>query len=93
MVQKKWKYFIALSIAAALWGYAGEAACAEEPAGVAVPSKRETPAVPRKASYTAEDKARYEALREKNEGRLAPKERFLTPTALKVGLTFGGLTT
>ena len=26
MVQKKWKYFIALSIAAALWGYAGEAA-------------------------------------------------------------------
>jgi len=30
MVQKKWKYFIALSIAAALWGYAGEAARAEE---------------------------------------------------------------
>lgn len=92
MVQKKWKYFIALSIAAALWGYAGEAACAEEPAGVAVPSKQETPAVPRKASYTAEDKARYEALREKNEGRLAPKERFLTTTAQKVVLTFGGLT-
>lgn len=92
MVQKKWKYFIAFSIAAALWGYAGEAARAEESAGVAVPSKQETPAVPRKASYTAEDKARYEALREKNEGRLAPKERFLTTTAQKVVLTFGGLT-
>ncbi len=92
MVQKKWKSLIALSIAAALWGYAGEVACAEEPAGVAVPSKQETPAIPRKASYTAEDKARYEALREKNEGRLAPKERFLTTTAQKVVLTFGGLT-
>lgn len=92
MIQKKWKYFIALSIAAALWGYAGEAARAEEPAGVAVPSKQEAPTVPRKASYTAEDKARYEALREKNEGRLAPKERFLTTTAQKVVLTFGGLT-
>lgn len=92
MVQKKWKSLIMLTIAAALWGYAGEAARAEESAGVAVPSKQEAPAVPRKASYTAEDKARYEALREKNEGRLAPKERFLTTTAQKVVLTFGGLT-
>lgn len=92
MVQKKWKYFIALSIAAALWGYAGEAARAEEPAGRAMPSQQEAMAVPRKVSYTADDKARYEALREKNEGRLAPKERFLTTTAQKVVLTFGGLT-
>lgn len=92
MVQKKWKYFIALSIAGALWGYAGEAARAEEPAGRAMPSQQEAMAVPRKVSYTADDKARYEALREKNEGRLAPKERFLTTTAQKVVLTFGGLT-
>ena len=92
MVQKKWKYFIALSIAAALWGYAGETARAEEPAGRAMPSQQEAMAVPRKVSYTADDKARYEALREKNEGRLAPKERFLTTTAQKVVLTFGGLT-
>lgn len=92
MVQKKWKYFIALSIAAALWGYAGEAARAEESAGALVPAKQEAMAVPRRVTYTAEDKARYEALREKNEGRLAPKERFLTTTAQKVVLTFGGLT-
>ena len=92
MVQKKWKYFIALSIAAALCGYAGEAARAEESAGVLVPAKQEAMAVPRRVTYTAEDKARYEALREKNEGRLAPKERFLTTTAQKVVLTFGGLT-
>ena len=92
MVQKKWKYFIALSIAAALWGYAGEAARAAESAGVLVPAKQETMAVPRRVTYTAEDKARYESLREKNEGRLAPKKRFLTTTAQKVVLTFGGLT-
>lgn len=92
MVQKKWKSLIALSIAAALWGYAGEAARAEESAGVLVPAKQEAMAVPRRVTYTAEDKARYEALREKNEGRLAPKERFLTTTAQKVVLTFGGLT-
>lgn len=92
MVQKKWKYFIALSIAAALWGYAGEAARAEESAGALVPAKQEAMAVPRRVTYTAEDKARYEALREKNEGRLAPKERFLTTTSQKVVLTFGGLT-
>ena len=92
MVQKKWKSLIALMIAAALWGYAGEAARAEESAGALVPAKREAMAVPRRVTYTAEDKARYEALREKNEGRLAPKERFLTTTAQKVVLTFGGLT-
>ena len=92
MVQKKWKSLIVLMIAAALWGYAGEAARAEESAGVLVPAKQEAMAVPRKVTYTAEDKARYEALREKNEGRLAPKERFLTTTAQKVVLTFGGLT-
>ena len=92
MVQKKWKSFIVLMIAAALCGYAGEAARAEESAGVLVPAKQEAMAVPRKASYTAEDKARYEALREKNEGRIAPKKRFLTTTAQKVVLTFGGLT-
>lgn len=45
-----------------------------------------------KVTYTAADKTRYEALRTKNEGRLAPKERFLTTTAPKVVLTFGGLT-
>lgn len=92
MVQKKWKSLIVLMIAAALWGYAGEAARAEESAGVLVPAKQEVMAVPRRVTYTAEDKARYEALREKNEGRLAPKERFLTTTAQKVVLTFGGLT-
>lgn len=92
MVQKKWKSLIVLMIAAALWGYAGEAARAEESAGAFVPAKQEAMAVPRKVTYTAEDKARYEALREKNEGRLAPKERFLTTTAQKVVLTFGGLT-
>lgn len=92
MVQKKWKYFIALSIAAALCGYAGESARAEEPAGALVPAKQEAMAVPRRVTYTAEDKARYEALREKNEGRIAPKKRFLTTTAQKVVLTFGGLT-
>lgn len=92
MVQKKWKSLIVLMIAAALWGYAGEAARAEESAGALVPAKQEATAVPRRVTYTAEDKARYEALREKNEGRLAPKERFLTTTAQKVVLTFGGLT-
>ncbi len=92
MVQKKWKSLIVLMIAAALWGYAGEAARAEESAGALVPAKQEAMAVPRRVTYTAEDKVRYEALREKNEGRLAPKERFLTTTAQKVVLTFGGLT-
>lgn len=92
MVQKKWKSLIMLTIAAALWGYAGEAARAEESAGALVPAKQEAMAVPRRVTYTAEDKARYEALREKNEGRLAPKKRFLTTTAQKVVLTFGGLT-
>lgn len=92
MVQKKWKSLIVLMIAAALWGYAGEAARAEESAGALVPAKQEAMAVPRRVTYTAEDKARYEALREKNEGRLAPKKRFLTTTAQKVVLTFGGLT-
>lgn len=92
MVQKKWKSLIVLMIAAALWGYAGEAARAEESAGALVPAKQEAMAVPRRVTYTAEDKARYEVLREKNEGRLAPKERFLTTTAQKVVLTFGGLT-
>lgn len=92
MVQKKWKSLIVLMIAVALWGYAGEAARAEESAGVLVPAKQEAMAVPRRVTYTAEDKARYEVLREKNEGRLAPKERFLTTTAQKVVLTFGGLT-
>lgn len=92
MVQKKWKSLIVLMIAAALWGYAEETARAEESAGALVPAKQEAMAVPRRVTYTAEDKARYEALREKNEGRLAPKERFLTTTAQKVVLTFGGLT-
>lgn len=92
MVQKKWKSLIVLMIAVALWGYAGEAARAEESAGVLVPAKQEAMAVPRRVTYTEEDKARYEVLREKNEGRLAPKERFLTTTAQKVVLTFGGLT-
>lgn len=92
MVQKKWKSLIMLTIAAALLAGAGEVARAEEPAGRAMPSQQEAMAVPRKVSYTADDKARYEALREKNEGRLAPKERFLTTTAQKVVLTFGGLT-
>lgn len=92
MVQKKWKSLIMLTIAAALLVGAGEAARAEEPAGALVPAKQEAMAVPRRVTYTAEDKARYEALREKNEGRLAPKERFLTTTAQKVVLTFGGLT-
>lgn len=92
MVQKKWKSLIVLMIAAALWGHAGESARAEESAGALVPAKQEAMAVPRRVTYTAEDKARYEALREKNEGRLAPKERFLTTTAQKVVLTFGGLT-
>lgn len=92
MVQKKWKSLIMLTIAAALLAGAGEAARAEESAGALVPAKQEAMAVPRKASYTAEDKARYEALREKNEGRIAPKKRFLTTTAQKVVLTFGGLT-
>lgn len=92
MVQKKWKSLIMLTIAAALLVGAGEAARAEESAGALVPAKQEAMAVPRRVTYTAEDKARYEALREKNEGRLAPKERFLTTTAQKVVLTFGGLT-
>ena len=92
MVQKKWKSLIMLTIAAALLAGAGGAACAEESAGGLVPAKQEAMAVPRKVTYTVEDKARYEALREKNEGRLAPKERFLTTTAQKVVLTFGGLT-
>lgn len=92
MVQKKWKSLIMLTIAAALLAGAGEAARAEESAGALVPAKQGAMAVPRRVTYTAEDKARYEALREKNEGRLAPKERFLTTTAQKVVLTFGGLT-
>lgn len=92
MVQKKWKSLIVLMITAALLAGAGEAARAEEPAGALVPAKQEAMAVPRRVTYTAEDKARYEALREKNEGRLAPKKRFLTTTAQKVVLTFGGLT-
>lgn len=92
MVEKKWKSFIMLTIAAALLAGAGGTACAEESAGAAVPAQQKAMAAPRKVTYTADDKARYEALREKNEGRLASKERFLTTTAQKVVLTFGGLT-
>lgn len=73
MVQKKWKSLIVLMIAAALWGYAGEAALAEESAGVLMPAKQEAMAVPRRVTYTAEDKARYEALREKMKGVLRPR--------------------
>lgn len=92
MVQKKWKSLIVLMITAALLAGAGEAARAEKPAGALVPAKQEAMAVPRRVTYTAEDKARYEVLRKKNEGRIAPKKRFLTTTAQKVVLTFGGLT-
>ncbi len=50
------------------------------------------PASTVKVTYTAADRARYEALRSENKGQLAPKERFITTTAQDIVLTFGGLT-
>ncbi len=82
---KKWKILLVASLAATFFG--GFASAAE--AADASPA----PAAAVKApTYTAAAKARYEALREENEGREAPKARFLTTTAQKVVLTFGGLT-
>ncbi len=82
---KKWKILLVASLAATFFG--GFASAAE--AADALPA----PAAAVKApTYTAAAKARYEALREENEGREAPKARFLTTTAQKVVLTFGGLT-
>lgn len=73
MVQKKWKSLIALSIAAALWGYAGEAACAEEPAGVAAPSKQETPAVLAKHRTRQKTRRAMRRFERKMKGVLRPR--------------------
>ncbi len=82
MIQKKWKILLAAALAACLWGGVCEAQEIGNP----------QPAAPVKVTYTAGDKARYDTLRAENEGREALKERFLTTTAQKVVLTFGGLT-
>ncbi len=84
MIQKKWKVLLAAALAACLWG----SVCEAQDIGNSQPS---APA-PVKVTYTAGDKARYDTMRAENEGREALKERFLTTTAQKVVLTFGGLT-
>ncbi len=81
---KKWKILLAASLAATFFGgfcSAAETSSTQPPAGeVKAPT------------YTTMQKERYEALRKENEGREALKSRFLTTTAQKVVLTFGGLT-
>lgn len=82
---RKWKILLAASLAATFFG--GLAGAADISGALPAPAAQVK--VP---SYTAAQKARYEKLRQVNEGLEAPKERFLTTTAQKVVLTFGGLT-
>ncbi len=87
---KKWKLLLLLSLAGLCFlGGAGEA---RAQAVVSPEPLAETQAAPPKVTYTEADKARYDSLRKENEGREAPKARFLNTTAQKVVLTFGGLT-
>ena len=82
---RKWKILLAASLAATFFGgIAGAADISGAQPGAVAQVKA--------PSYTAAQKARYEKLRQVNEGLEAPKERFLTTTAQKVVLTFGGLT-
>ncbi len=82
---RKWKILLAASLAATFFGgLAGATDISSAQPAIAAQVKAPT--------YTAEAKARYDALREENEGRKVPKERFLTTTAQKVVVTFGGLT-
>lgn len=50
------------------------------------------PAVTKGPRISAADQARYESLRQANQGQQAPKERFITTTAQNIIVTFGGLT-
>lgn len=85
--------FLAAACAAALLTSAGivEAADGGAASSAAAPALAEKAAV-HKAAYSSADKERYDNLRRENQGRLAPKERFITTTAPAIIVTFGGLT-
>ncbi len=89
-MQKKWKILLVTSLIIFLCGGVYAAAPADESAPPVVQVGQDVQKAP--ATYTAADKARYDMLRAENEGREAVKARFLTTTAQKVVLTFGGLT-
>lgn len=48
-------------------------------------------AAAKKKPIPAKDRARYEKLRQENQGRLAEKEKFIPTTAQSVIVTFGGI--
>ena len=48
-------------------------------------------AAAKKKHIPAKDRARYEKLRQENQGRLAEKEKFIPTTAQSVIVTFGGI--
>lgn len=79
-----------LTLALLLAGLVGSPVAAAEAATVPTASAGTT--IAKKVTYKPEDKARYETLREQNQGQLAQKKRFITTTAQDIVLTFGGLT-
>ena len=91
---KKWKIFLAASLInlcffGGIYDAAGEnVELASEEEKAEISQAMEKPP----ATYTAADKVRYDALREQNQGKEAEKQRFISTTAQKVVLTFGGLT-
>lgn len=86
--------FLAAVCAAALLASAGipEAAADGGTAPLSAAPALAGKAAVHKAAYSAADKERYDTLRRENQGRLAPKERFITTTAPAIIVTFGGLT-
>lgn len=86
--------FLAAVCAAALLTSAGipEAAADGGTAPLSAAPALAGKAAVHKAAYSAADKERYDTLRRENQGRLAPKERFITTTAPAIIVTFGGLT-
>lgn len=85
-MKKQWTSIV---LALFLTGMVGSPSLA---ADATVSTTTAAPAVVKKVTYKPEDKVRYEAFREQNQGQLAPKERFITTTAQDIILTFGGLT-
>ena len=83
------KQWIQIALALLLAGIVGSPSLAVD---ATMPTTTATPVVAKKVTYKPEDKARYEVLRQQNQGQLAPKERFITTTAQDIVLTFGGLT-
>lgn len=83
------KQWIQIALALLLAGIVGSPSLAVD---ATMPTTTGTPVVAKKVTYKPEDKARYEVLRQRNQGQLAPKERFITTTAQDIVLTFGGLT-